>query len=83
MNTEKPRSFGEIVRHERRRLLSMLVIRTSLSVAMLLLVTGGIAVPLDRFPEGVRSLLELLPAAALAEGLRECLSDGTGLPLDR
>ena len=52
-------------------------------VYLLLLVTGGIAVPLDRFPDGVRSLLELLPAAALAEGLRECLSDGTGLPVDR
>jgi voltage-gated potassium channel len=38
MNTEKPRSFGEIARPERRRLLAMLVIRTSLSVAMLLLI---------------------------------------------
>ena len=38
MNTETPRSFAEIARHERRRLLVTLVIRTSLSVTMLLLV---------------------------------------------
>lgn len=50
-------------------------------VYLLLLVTGGIAVPLDRFPDGVRAVLELLPSAALAEGLRDCLSDGTGLPV--
>ena len=50
-------------------------------VYLLLLVTGGIAVPLDRFPDGVRSALELLPAAALAGGLRDCLTDGAGLPL--
>jgi len=48
---------------------------------LMLLVTGGIAVPLDRFPDAVRSVLELLPAAALAEGLRDCLSDGAGLPV--
>ena len=50
-------------------------------VYLLLLVTGGIAVPLDRFPDRVGAALELLPAAALAEGLRDCLSGGTGLPL--
>jgi ABC-2 type transport system permease protein len=50
-------------------------------VYLLLLVTGGIAVPLDRFPDGARSVLELLPAAALAEGLRDCLADGAGLPV--
>jgi hypothetical protein len=38
LNTEKQRSFGEIARPERRRLLATLVIRTSLSVAMLLLI---------------------------------------------
>jgi voltage-gated potassium channel len=38
MNAENPRSFGEIARPERRRMLAMLVIRTSLSVAMLLLI---------------------------------------------
>jgi ABC-2 type transport system permease protein len=49
-------------------------------VYVLLLVTGGIAVPLDRFPAGVRTVLELLPAGALADGLRDVLRDGTGLP---
>jgi ABC-2 type transport system permease protein len=49
-------------------------------VYLLLIVTGGIAVPLDRFPSGVRAALELLPAGALAEGLRDVLRDGTGLP---
>lgn len=49
-------------------------------VYVLLLVTGGIAVPLDRFPSGVRPVLELLPAGALAEGLRDVLRDGAGLP---
>jgi ABC-2 type transport system permease protein len=50
-------------------------------VYLLLLVAGGIAVPLSRFPAGVRSVLELLPAAALSEGLRDVLRDGSGLPL--
>jgi ABC-2 type transport system permease protein len=50
-------------------------------VYLLLLVSGGIAVPLDRFPDGARPVLEALPAAALAEGLREVLRDGAGLPL--
>jgi len=51
-------------------------------VYLLLLVTGGIAVPLDRFPDAARPVLELLPAAALAEGLRDVLADGAGLPVD-
>lgn len=50
-------------------------------VYLLLLVTGGIAVPLDRFPDAARPLLEALPAGALAEGLREVLRDGAALPL--
>ncbi|MGH8969994.1 MAG: ABC transporter permease [Actinomycetes bacterium] len=49
-------------------------------VYLLLLVAGGIAVPLDRFPSGARAVLELLPAAALSEGLRDVLRDGAGLP---
>lgn len=48
-------------------------------VYLLLLVSGGIAVPLDRFPTGARPVLEALPAGALAEGLRGVLRDGTGL----
>ena len=49
-------------------------------VYLLFLVLGGIAVPLDRFPSGLRTVLELLPAAALAEGLRDVLRDGAALP---
>ena len=49
-------------------------------VYLLFLVTGGIAVPLDRFPSGVRGALELLPAGALTEGLRDVLRDGAGPP---
>lgn len=50
-------------------------------VYLLLLVAGGIAVPLDHFPSGVARALEWLPAAALSSGLREVLRDGSGLPL--
>jgi len=50
-------------------------------VYLLLLVGGGIAVPLDRFPDGVRVVLEGLPSAALADGLRAVLDDGSALPL--
>lgn len=49
-------------------------------VHLLLLVGGAVVVPLARHPEPVRPLLELLPSAALAQGLRE-VSTGAGLPL--
>jgi ABC-2 type transport system permease protein len=48
-------------------------------VYLLMLISGGIAVPLDRFPDGVRPFLEALPAGALSEGLREVLRDGQPL----
>jgi ABC-2 type transport system permease protein len=44
-------------------------------------VSGGIAVPLDRFPDGARPVLEALPAGALSEGLREVLRGGSALSL--
>lgn len=47
-------------------------------VFLLLLVGGGVIVPLDLYPEAARGLLALLPSAALAEGLRDALS-GRGL----
>lgn len=50
-------------------------------VYLLFLVSGGIAVPLDRFPAAARPVLELLPAGALTEGLRDVLRDGAGLPV--
>jgi ABC-2 type transport system permease protein len=49
-------------------------------VYLLFLVSGGIAVPLDRFPDGARPVLEALPAGALSEGLRTVLRDGGPLP---
>ncbi|MFE3583877.1 ABC transporter permease [Streptomyces vinaceus] len=49
-------------------------------VFLLLLVGGGVIVPMEKFPEGVRSVLELLPISALSDGLREVLQHGAGLP---
>jgi ABC-2 type transport system permease protein len=49
-------------------------------VFLLLLVGGGVIVPLEKFPEGVRSALELLPISALSDGLREVLQHGAALP---
>jgi ABC-2 type transport system permease protein len=49
-------------------------------VFLLLLFAGGVVIPLDRFPEGVRDLAELLPVTALADGLRAVLQDGAALP---
>ncbi len=40
-------------------------------VYVLLLVGGGLVVPLDRYPEQARHLLELLPSGALGQGLRD------------
>ncbi|MGW6457259.1 ABC transporter permease [Streptomyces sp. NPDC055078] len=49
-------------------------------VFLLLLVGGGVVVPLDRFPAGVESALALLPISALSDGLRDVLQDGASLP---
>lgn len=49
-------------------------------VFLLLLVGGGVLVPLDRFPDAARSVLELLPLSALSDGLREVLQHGAGTP---
>ncbi len=49
-------------------------------VYLLLLIGGGVIVPLDRFPDGLQSVLELTPTAALSEGLRSVLEDGAGVP---
>jgi ABC-2 type transport system permease protein len=50
-------------------------------VYLLLLVLGGVMFPLTKFSGGVRSLLELLPISALADGLRQVLQHGAGLPV--
>ncbi|MFF8103905.1 ABC transporter permease [Streptomyces sp. NPDC016640] len=49
-------------------------------VFLLLLVGGGVVVPLDRFPDAARAVLGLLPLSALSEGLRDVLRDGAGVP---
>jgi ABC-2 type transport system permease protein len=49
-------------------------------VFLVLLLTSGIAFPLDDVPAGVRTALELLPSTALADGLRAVLADGDALP---
>ncbi|MGP3685197.1 ABC transporter permease [Streptomyces sp. IBSNAI002] len=49
-------------------------------VFLLLLVGGGVIVPLDKFPDAVQSVLGLLPIAALSDGLRAVLQHGAALP---
>ncbi|MGW3324621.1 ABC transporter permease [Streptomyces virginiae] len=49
-------------------------------VFLLLLVGGGVIVPLEKFPDAVRSVLGLLPISALSDGLREVLQHGASLP---
>ncbi|MFD9415217.1 ABC transporter permease [Streptomyces goshikiensis] len=49
-------------------------------VFLLLLVGGGVIVPLDKFPATVQSVLGLLPISALSDGLREVLQQGASLP---
>jgi ABC-2 type transport system permease protein len=49
-------------------------------VFILLLLAGGVIVPLTKFPGAVRSVLELLPISALSDGLRAVLQNGAGVP---
>ncbi|MFH8759481.1 ABC transporter permease [Streptomyces atroolivaceus] len=49
-------------------------------VFLLLLVGGGVIVPLDRFPDAAQSVLGLLPISALSDGLRDVLQHGTAMP---
>ncbi|MEU8775299.1 ABC transporter permease [Streptomyces sp. NPDC048606] len=49
-------------------------------VFLLLLVGGGVIVPMEKFPDAVQSVLGLLPISALSNGLREVLQHGSGLP---
>ncbi len=46
-------------------------------VYVLLLVGGGLIVPLDRYPGATHRALELLPSGALGEGLRDAFSGGS------
>lgn len=49
-------------------------------VFLLLLVGGGVIVPLDKFPDAAQSVLGLLPVSALSDGLRDVLQHGAGMP---
>ncbi|MBK3579370.1 ABC transporter permease [Streptomyces sp. MBT65] len=49
-------------------------------VFLLLLVGGGVIVPMDKYPSGVRDALGLLPISALSDGLRDVLQHGAGMP---
>ncbi|MGE7436591.1 MULTISPECIES: ABC transporter permease [Kitasatospora] len=49
-------------------------------VFILLLLAGGVVVPLAKFPAAIRSALELLPISALSDGLRSVLQYGSGVP---
>ncbi|MGY5126376.1 ABC transporter permease [Streptomyces nigrescens] len=49
-------------------------------VFLLLLVGGGVIVPLEKFPEAAQSVLGLLPITALSDGLREVLQHDAGIP---
>ncbi|WP_377268912.1 ABC transporter permease [Peterkaempfera sp. SMS 1(5)a] len=50
-------------------------------VFVLLLLAGGVVVPLEKFPAAARGVLELLPISALSDGLRSVLQHGSSLPL--
>lgn len=50
-------------------------------VFLLLLVGGGVIVPLDKFPAGAQDVLALLPITALSDGLRDVLQHGAGMPI--
>lgn len=43
-------------------------------VFVLLLVLGGLVVPLSQYPDAVQPIIALLPSAALAEGLRDAFA---------
>lgn len=49
-------------------------------VFILLLVGGGVIVPLEKFPHAAQSVLQLLPISALSDGLRDVLRHGAGVP---
>ncbi|KUO22868.1 ABC transporter permease [Streptomyces dysideae] len=49
-------------------------------VFLLLLMGGGVIVPLDKFPAGAQDVLGLLPISALSDGLRDVLRHGAGMP---
>lgn len=49
-------------------------------VFLLLLVGGGVIIPLDQFSQTTQDVLSLLPITALSDGLRDVLQHGAGVP---
>ncbi|MGH8774675.1 MAG: ABC transporter permease [Jiangellaceae bacterium] len=49
-------------------------------VYVLLLVAGGVVVPIDRFPGAIQPVLAATPTGALTEGLRAVLVAGESMP---
>jgi ABC-2 type transport system permease protein len=49
-------------------------------VFLLLLAGGGVIIPLSKFPDGARYVLDALPISALTSGLRDVLQNGAALP---
>ncbi len=47
---------------------------------LVLLLLGGMVVPLDSLPDLLRTVAEVLPAAALSDALRASLGDGAAVP---
>ncbi len=47
---------------------------------LVLLLLGGMVVPLDSLPAALRAVAELLPAAALSDALRASLGEGAAVP---
>jgi ABC-2 type transport system permease protein len=47
---------------------------------LVLLLGGGVALPLSKFPSGVADVVRFLPSAALADGLRGVLAFHAGVP---
>ncbi|AEH09160.1 MULTISPECIES: ABC transporter permease [Frankiaceae] len=50
-------------------------------VYLLLLLVGGVIVPLSRLPGWLEAVGQALPTAAASDGLRAVLQDGAGLPV--
>jgi ABC-2 type transport system permease protein len=50
-------------------------------VFVLLLVFGGVAVPLDQYPQAIQGVLTVLPSAALGEGMRNAFA-GLGIGVE-
>lgn len=49
-------------------------------VYLLLLVLGGVVIPIAQFPEAIQPVLVATPTGALTEGLRGVLAHGSGTP---